>query len=460
VAVLDWPEADGDMDFSEELRVTHQDVLAVLGPDADEMMFEANVDVDELIRLINAETTMLPPIIIPDEYAEDRVGKSQKLAVKAEDPLVTATKTWKKRFLKGAVLAILITLTGGGAAAMAMNKSVTIDVDGQQKTVHSFGDTVGEVLDDAGLSVGAHDSLSPSPSASVGDGGVIHLERGRQLNLVVDGAQRESWVRATNLGDALHQLGLDDLMKQGTWTSMPQTGALPLEGATVQVKTLKNITLYDGGNEPKVVSTTAVTTQEFLGELKMTLGPDDSAVGGMGLKLTDGAEVHLSRTGVTVVKQKETIAPPEQKVNDPELEKGKTTVEDPGAPGEKMVTYRVTAQNGKEVSRDKMTEEVLTQPKPKITHVGTKAPATPVIGNTSKWDAIAQCEATGNWAINTGNGYYGGLQFDKQTWNAYGGSEFAALPNQATREQQIAVGERVVADRGGYGAWPVCGKKG
>jgi uncharacterized protein YabE (DUF348 family) len=460
VAVLDWPDADGDMDFSDELGVTHQDVLAALGPDADEMMFEANVDVDELIRLINAETTMLPPIIIPDEYAEDRVGKAQKLAVQVEDPLVAATKTWKKRFLKGAVLAILITLTGGGAAAMAMNKSVTVDVDGHEQTVHSFGDTVGEVLDDAGLSVGAHDSLSPSPAASVGDGGVIHLERGRQLNLVVDGAQRESWVRATNLGDALHQLGLDGLMKQGTWTSMPQTGALPLDGATVQVKTLKNVTLYDGGSEPRVVSTTAVTTQEFLGELNMTLGPDDSVEGGMGLKLADGAEVHLSRTGVTVVKQKETIAAPEQKVNDPNLDKGKTAVEDPGAAGEKLVTYRVTAQNGKEIARDKMTEAVLTPPTPKITHVGTKALPAPAIGNTSKWDAIAQCEATGNWAINTGNGYYGGLQFDKQTWNAYGGQQYAALPNQATREQQIAIGEKVVAARGDYGAWPICGKKG
>jgi uncharacterized protein YabE (DUF348 family) len=460
VAVLDWPDADGDMAFSEDPRVTHQDVLAVLGPDADEMMFEANVNVDELIRLINAETTMLPPIIIPDEYAEDRAGKGQKLAIEAEDPLVVATRTWKKRFLKGAVLAVLITLTGGGAAAMAMNKSVTIDVDGQQKTVHSFGDTVGEVLNDAGLSVGAHDSLSPSPQASVGDGGVIHLERGRQLNLVVDGAQRESWVRATNLGDALHQLGLNDLMKQGTWTSMPQTAALPLEGATVQVKTLKAITLYDGGNAPRQMTTTAVTTQELLTELNMTLGPEDSAEGGLAVKLTDGAEVHVARTGVTTVKQKETIASPEQRVDDPTLEKGKTSVQDPGTPGEKLVTYRVTAKNGKEVSREKVTEEVLTAATPKITKVGTKVAALPAISDSAKWDAIAKCESGGNWAINTGNGYYGGLQFDKQTWNAYGGSQYAALPNQASREQQIAIATKVRDDRGGYGAWPVCGQKG
>ena len=74
------------------------------------------------------------------------------------------------------------------------------------------------------------------------------------------------------------------------------------------------------------------------------------------------------------------------------------------------------------------------------------------------WDAVAKCESGGNWSIATGNGYYGGLQFDKQTWNAYGGSQYAGLPSQATREQQIAIATKVRDARGGYGAWPVCGK--
>ena len=77
----------------------------------------------------------------------------------------------------------------------------------------------------------------------------------------------------------------------------------------------------------------------------------------------------------------------------------------------------------------------------------------------SAWDKLAQCESGGNWNINTGNGYYGGIQFDKQTWNAYGGSKFAPRADLASREEQIAVAEKVRADRGGFGAWPVCGKK-
>jgi hypothetical protein len=74
------------------------------------------------------------------------------------------------------------------------------------------------------------------------------------------------------------------------------------------------------------------------------------------------------------------------------------------------------------------------------------------------WDALAQCESGGNWAINTGNGYYGGLQFSLGTWEGYGGGEFAAYPHEATREQQIIVAERLHAARG-YAPWPACRTK-
>lgn len=73
----------------------------------------------------------------------------------------------------------------------------------------------------------------------------------------------------------------------------------------------------------------------------------------------------------------------------------------------------------------------------------------------SDWDRLAQCESGGDWSINTGNGYHGGLQFHPQTWLAYGGGEFAPTADQATREQQIVVGERTLA-AAGWGQWPAC----
>lgn len=71
------------------------------------------------------------------------------------------------------------------------------------------------------------------------------------------------------------------------------------------------------------------------------------------------------------------------------------------------------------------------------------------------WDRLAECESSGTWDINTGNGFYGGLQFNPQTWQANGGGEFAATADQASREQQIVVAERVLASQG-WGAWPAC----
>ena len=84
--------------------------------------------------------------------------------------------------------------------------------------------------------------------------------------------------------------------------------------------------------------------------------------------------------------------------------------------------------------------------------------AGPAHADSVNWDAIAQCESGGNWTINTGNGYHGGLQFSRSTWLAYGGGQYAPTADQASRSQQIAVAERTLAGQG-IGAWPACGKK-
>ncbi|GAA4916453.1 transglycosylase family protein [Streptomyces coeruleoprunus] len=91
------------------------------------------------------------------------------------------------------------------------------------------------------------------------------------------------------------------------------------------------------------------------------------------------------------------------------------------------------------------------------------AVAAPLMGATTanaataaEWDRVAQCESGGNWSINTGNGYYGGLQFSASTWAAYGGTAYASTADRATKAQQIEIAEKVLAGQG-KGAWPVCG---
>src|SRR3954465_7678972 len=86
-------------------------------------------------------------------------------------------------------------------------------------------------------------------------------------------------------------------------------------------------------------------------------------------------------------------------------------------------------------------------------------PASAAQASSVNWDAVAQCESGGNWSINTGNGFYGGLQFTRGTWKSYGGGKYASTANKASRSEQIAIAEKVLRGQG-IGAWPVCGKKG
>ncbi|RSS39401.1 transglycosylase family protein [Streptomyces sp. WAC08241] len=95
-----------------------------------------------------------------------------------------------------------------------------------------------------------------------------------------------------------------------------------------------------------------------------------------------------------------------------------------------------------------------------VTGVAVAAPlmtaGTASAATASEWDRVAQCESGGNWSINTGNGFYGGLQFTNSTWAAFGGTAYAPRADQASKSQQIAVAEKVLAGQG-KGAWPSCG---
>ena len=134
---------------------------------------------------------------------------------------------------------------------------------------------------------------------------------------------------------------------------------------------------------------------------------------------------------------------------DNSMNAGETEVVRLGRPGIRNVTYLFIFENGKVVEKRIKKQEVLKKPRPKVVRVGTKVP-------DGVWDRLAQCESGGNWHINTGNGYYGGLQFSLGTWHAYGGT---GLPSQHSRETQIAVATKLRNASGGYGAWPACAAK-
>ncbi|MGZ4554834.1 MAG: transglycosylase family protein [Mycobacteriaceae bacterium] len=112
--------------------------------------------------------------------------------------------------------------------------------------------------------------------------------------------------------------------------------------------------------------------------------------------------------------------------------------------------HRKPTTTGRTVAKVAVTGMVVGAPLTAFAGSASAAPAT--TGNN--WDAVAQCESGGNWAINTGNGFSGGLQFTPSTWSAYGGTGSA---QSASKSEQISVAERVLAGQG-KGAWPVCGR--
>jgi resuscitation-promoting factor RpfB len=345
---------------------------------------------------------------------------------------------------------VLIGLVGGSLAFFLAQKSVTLTVDGQVQTVGTYASTVAEMLDEEGLEPAEHDVLLPHAEQALADGDAVVLSRARPLELTVDGVSRDVFVTALSVDEALEQLGL---RTEGLVLSASRSERLPLQGMELTITTPKEIVLVADGQE-RVVSTTAATAGDLLAEQGIALSETDRTSLYLAQGLLNRMRLQVYRVQVSEVSETTAIKAERVETPDPNAVKGDEKVTKPGVDGEQVTTYRVTVVDGVETARETLTTSVTREPVATEVAVGTKA--APVVAGGGVWDLLAKCEAGGNWAINTGNGYYGGLQFNAGTWRAYGGQ---GMPHQNSREQQIAIGEKVVAASGGFGAWPGCASK-
>ncbi|MGY1802611.1 ubiquitin-like domain-containing protein [Blastococcus sp. SYSU D00922] len=348
---------------------------------------------------------------------------------------------------------VLLGLIGGTLAYFVAQKSVTLTVDGQPRTVGTYAGTVAEVLDEEGLEVAAHDVVLPAPGQELADGDAVVVNRARPLQLSIDGVDREVYVTALSVDEALEQLGLrsDDLV-----LSASRSERLPLDGMQLTITTPKQIVLVSDGQE-RVVTTTAATAGDLLAEQGIALSETDRTSLYLNQGLLNRMRLQVFRVQITETQVTDALPHERVETADPNALEGDEKVTQQGVDGEQVSTVRVTVVDGVETAREVLNTTVTRQQVPEQVTVGTKPrPAAPAVPAGGVWDALAKCEAGGNWAINTGNGYYGGLQFNASTWRAYGGQ---GLPHENSREQQIAIAEKVVAARGGYGAWPSCAAK-
>jgi uncharacterized protein YabE (DUF348 family) len=361
--------------------------------------------------------------------------------------------------------AVVTTLVAGAVGVSYLDKSVTLSVDGTSSTVHAFGSTVGDVLSDQHITTGAHDVVVPGPGSALSDGEKIVVRYGRKLTVTIDGKTREYWTTATTVAAALQDLGIRaDTAKLSASRSEP----LGRQGLALSVTTPKAVVVrVDGKNLTD--SSTGATVADVLRELNVTMGPADRVQPALTTAVTQGLKIAVQRVTSSQVSETAAIPAPVTTRPDASLPVGQSKTLQAGSDGAKILTYKVTKVDGKVESKQLVSSKVTQQPVTRIVEQGTQQPAAapapaaaPSAGNTSgaglnlansaMWDRIAQCESGGNWHINTGNGYYGGLQFDYGSWLANGGGDFAPRADLASREQQITVANRYYA-KAGLGPW-------
>ncbi|OBG17500.1 Resuscitation-promoting factor RpfB [Mycolicibacterium celeriflavum] len=366
----------------------------------------------------------------------------------------TFTKLHEARspLLRLLVGATLLALTFAGGYAIAAHKTVTLTVDGSSTTVATMKSRVIDVVEENGFDVGERDDLYPSADQPVHQADTIVLRRSRPLQVSLDGQDsRQVWTTASTVDEALSQLKMTDTAP----AAASRGSRVPLAGMSLPVVSAKTVHINDGG-AMRTVTLAAPNVAGLLAAAGAPLEQRDTVVPAASAPVTDGMRIDVTRHRIEKVAQRVPLPPVLKRIEDPTLNQSREIVEDPGAPGTQDVIFAVAKVNGVETGRLPVANVVVTPAREGVVRVGTK-PGTdvPPVSNGATWDALARCEAGGNWAINTGNGYYGGVQFDQNTWERNGGLKYAARADLATREEQIAIAE-VTRARQGWGAWPTC----
>lgn len=379
--------------------------------------------------------------------------------------------------------AAALTVAAGSFGVAHLDKAVAVSVDGQSSSLHVFGSTVGDALEKKGITVGEHDVVTPSVGSPISDGDTISVRYGRKLTVTIDGATKEYWTTATTVDAALRDL--DIRAGSDAKLSASRSQALGRQGLALTVVTPKALTVAVDKKKLSHRSTSA-TVADALRELKVTHDKDDRVTPAPSTPLTNGLTIAVQRVSTQTLARTESIGYATTTKKDTSLYVGTRKVVTEGKAGSRALSVLRTIVDGKPAGDKVVSNKVVKAPVTKVIAVGTKArPAAPKpvvkkstaprtsaprataprtaapapsAGNTSgaginlsnaaMWDRIAQCESGGNWSINTGNGYYGGLQFDIRTWLGAGGGDFASRADLASRAEQITVANRVYADRG------------
>ncbi|MFT3969481.1 MAG: transglycosylase family protein [Micropruina sp.] len=220
--------------------------------------------------------------------------------------------------------------------------------------------------------------------------------------------------------------------------------ALPAHAAATGTLTLN---LRYAGAPRTVEVTDANTVADAITQLKLTVNGSDRVDPGLTTQLTNGMALVIDKVSTKTSTKKVTLKYKTVKKKTKSMYKGDKKVVKKGRNGKATRTYITTTVNGKattEMVKQKVTKKVIN----KVVKIGANGKRAINLARLAKWNKIAKCESGGRWHIHTGNGYYGGLQFNLATWRSVKGQHFAKYPHKASKAEQITVANRLYAKRG------------
>jgi uncharacterized protein YabE (DUF348 family) len=263
---------------------------------------------------------------------------------------------------RSAIVLALVAVTG---AFTVLHKTVTLDVDGDLSTVTGYGRTVDDILTVANIAPGADDLVEPSLAAAARDGSTIVVRTSHQVAVEIDGEQRTVTTTAQTVGELLASLG-----PRGEGAIVNASRSAPLGREDIRVSTLKTVHVaVDGAVIP--VTSSEPTVGQILSTVGLVLGEGDTTSVPLDAAAVDGMLIVVSRAATTAATVTEALAYETQEVADPNLPIGQRVVVTAGKVGEATTTYVVDTVGGIEVSRTVLSQVVTRQPQAEVIEVGT-----------------------------------------------------------------------------------------
>jgi len=350
-------------------------------------------------------------------------------------------------FTIGILLALTgfaIWLAGSHSKPHSSTYVVIVSHDHVQQTVPSREPTVGTLLERLHITLGQGDVVEPSLKTHINqDKFRINVYRAVPVQ-IAEGPTRTFAFSAATTPRAIAQQTGQHLYPEDLVTTTPaenflQTGAI---GEVVNIKRSVPVQLILYGT-PALVRTHSDTVGQMLAEKHITLHPGDTVKPALDTPITANMQVFVLRKGTSITTEQQQIPMPVQTVDDPTLTTGTSAVRQQGSPGIRLITYQVNQKTG---AKQQLQSVVIQAPVTQIVARGT-APV-PQSSNLSTWLLkLRQCESGGNYAENTGNGYYGAYQFSLSTWQRLG---YSGYPNDAPPSvQDQAIVKNTNASGGG-----------